>query len=650
MMDLFRKHKKAIYWVIILLVGFPFIFITTDYIPFMNTARNAMLPEAERAVAEVGGEGITGDELRQQLDAQLPPNTDGTPPDYRPLVESGKVDEVITNMVKGRLLDREAQKVDLAFNRDYLADTLKDDPSFKNEQGQFDAELWNSFVEEGRQRGYDWDAVYASVADSARRRIMGQRILAPARVRQSELREQYERDNTTVKLKYMPVEMAVEPTEAQIQAHYETNKAKYDIPAKRTAEFIAIPAAGPRPEALDAMAAQARQGGDFQQIAKQAPEGLSVQAQPGIWVNADSAMPEQAPVFYLQPGDVLGPVETSFGYAIFRVEDTRVDTQTGRREVQISQLTAFQSPTEAQRQAQDEKARAIAQKAANGDLAAAAAEAGLPVLATNEFSVESADIDNVAREDAMTFASGLENVEQGKVSDVIRGRKNLYVAKVTNVVPSVPQPLEAVRDRVVQDTIEATKQTPEYQARVAQLAQEIPQKVQGLDQAKSVYTDLSGEVKEIGPFTTKTYEFSQGPFWNVQEVVDAALKAGENKVAGPVRDFLGQQYFVELVEKTAPDMKTWADLPAKEKDDLRKRIVAKRQAERFEDYLDFLLLRADVPVTKNRAAIERTLGLDQPAATEEGAAPAEEAAAPAEGEAAPPVEPAPAPPAPTGAP
>lgn len=635
MMDLFRKYRKVIYWIIILLVGVPFVFITTDYVPFADRARRAMQADEYRPVAQIGDAVISQEELRRELDRMTPPNPDGTPTDYAALVESGQVDETLTNLIKVRLMQLEAQKVDLDFNREYLQELLKEDPSFRNEQGKFDPELWNEFVRDGRRRGMDWEGIYAQLADNMRYTVAVQRVLASARVRESELREQFERRNTKVRVKYLPLEPKIEPTEEQIQAHYEANKSNYDIPAKRKAEFVAVSNEAPKPEILDDFVAQAREGRDLTEIAKAAPEGLNVQAQPaGPWIALGDATPEQSVLFYMQVGEVSEPVEVPGGYAVYRLEETRLNPETGEFEVRAGQLVAFPTLTETERAARDDQLRSIARSAQDGDLAAAAAQAGLSVQTTDLFSMDASEVQNVPQEDAAMFVQGLADVELDKVSDVIRGQKNLYIAKVVELVPAEPQPLEAVRDRVTQDFIAQTKQSPEYKAQIEQLAREIPQKVQTLEEAKAAYPDATGELKEAGPFSPGTYSFQDGPFWNPEDVVEQAVKAGEGKIAGPIGDFLGGQYLVQLVEKTVPDEKAWQEEFPKEKDNLRRSLLTRRQNERFADYLDYLLMNANINIARNDAAILRALNLDRPDEEEQPGA-AEAATAPATTEPAP---------------
>ena len=94
---------------------------------------------------------------------------------------------------------------------------------------------------------------------------------------------------------------------------------------------------------------------------------------------------------------------------------------------------------------------------------------------------------------------------------------------------------------------------------------------------------------------------------------------------GPVTDFMGKPHFVELVAKTAPDEKAWAEEWPKEEKQLREQALQMEQGRRIDDYVAYL--REDM-VNKGKyqvdqAAFIRALGVEQEQPAEEAeAAPA----------------------------
>lgn len=125
----------------------------------------------------------------------------------------------------------------------------------------------------------------------------------------------------------------------------------------------------------------------------------------------------------------------------------------------------------------------------------------------------------------------------------------------------------------------------------------------------------------MGPFTAKTYDFSGGsPFWYPpQQAIEAVLRAGEGKIGGPVRDLMGGEYLVQLVEKIVPDENAWKnDFPGA-KTEIEKALLQRRQQERFEDYVAHLRNRADVPILKNDQVLAETLGLKSEATSGQSA-------------------------------
>jgi peptidyl-prolyl cis-trans isomerase D len=628
-MDFSRRYRKWIFWGLIILVGVPFIFITTDYVPFAD--QWGLGGPQTTVVAAVGDREVLAEELMAELSMHAQPMQPGQPPrSLADLEATGEARQVLQNLIDAKLIEQESQAIDLAFNRDYLDEALKKDPYFQNEQGQFDPEAWNEWVELQKANKANWEAVRQDVANGVRRQLLQERITASARVREEELKDEFEKQHTRVRLRYLTVQPKVEPTEEQIQQHYEANKTQYELPAKRTAEFVAFSVEAPRPAVLDELAQRARNGEAFTELAKTTVENVTLSPRPDTgWIAQDKAQTGQDILFTTPVGQVTDPVQTRFGYSIYKVLEERTNPETGTKEVRAEELAVFPRLAPEERQAIQERADAFAQQAKTGnDLNAAAVLAGVQVQTTGEFTSESTEIENVPEADATILARMLSSVPAGQVSDVITGARNLYVAKPIEIAPAQPQPLEAVREDVIQDWKEAQRMTPEYQTRVQNLAQEIAQKAKTLDEAKAQFPDLDAEIQELEPFDAKTYGFGEGkPFWNVQEVIERAVDAGPGKMVGPLADFMGGSHFVELVEAQPPDEKAWAEEYPAEREQIRQRILAMRRMERFQDYLAYL--KGNVPIRLYEDVYNELVKADAEAAGQTPATPAAASDAPA---------------------
>lgn len=619
-MDASRKYRKVVFWILIILVGIPFIFITTDYIPGAEWLKRKLgATDLNAPVAMVGNVPIMAEELRSQLNFRASQRAQmGMPaPTMAEMAATGEVDRTLQSLVQSKLLAHEAENVDLTFAKSYLEESLRKDPSFQNEKGEFDAASYNQWVKESQEANIDWNALWNSVGHSVRQRILGQRITASARVREGELRDAFERAHTQVRLKYLQVQPAIEPTEADIQAHYDQHKDDFNLPEKRVADFVAFSLDAPRPALLDDLLTRARNGESFTELAKATGENVFVREVPdNVWtVQNEKLQPHEQVLFTLAVGQVSEPVQGDMGWYIYKVTEQRTNEATGQPEVRAQQLVVMPRLSAEERQAVTDRASAFAAKAKEaGDLSAPALEAGLAVQTTDLFSEESEAIANVPKSDVPIFKFSLKSVGLNAVSDVVTGVRNLYVARVKEVQPPVPQPLDAVRDKVREAVITERRSAEDYQKQVEQLATEIKTRAKSLEEARTLFPTAVTEIKETPAFTAKTYMqvVADGPMWNAEAVIEQAGAAAPGRLIGPITDWMRNTYFVELVEKTPPTQEAWTTDYPKEREQIEQALLRQREMERFEDYLTYLQLRGDVPVTHNEAALARVLGLNEP--------------------------------------
>ena len=460
--------------------------------------------------------------------------------------------------------------------------------------------------------------------------------MAPARVLDSDLKKEFTDNFTKIQVKYVDIDPKITPTDEQVKAEYDKDPTKYQITEKRDAEFVAISLVPPRPPIVDDLITRARNNEDFAELAKKNSQGPD--AQSGGAMGWTEQGPNDAdyltPLFQVPVGGVSDAIESGGAYYIYKVEEEKTSEATGGRSVNARRIVIRPKLEDAERTAREEKASAIAAKAKESkDLAAAAAEAGVSVAATLGVGADSTTAENLAPEDVRAFAKDLGAVEDGAVSDVIKARMNLYVAKVTKVTPPVAQPLEAVRDKAVADAIESIRRSSERQEEVKKLSEEIAAAAHSLPGIVAKYPQLNLEIKESKEFTRKDYLFSEGLMVQTVDVYAALGAKDPGAFAGPIRGFRGNQYFVELMKKTPPTDENWANDWSKEEPQLRRMALASKRNQLLSDYLAHLreLTNRTMPIQRDFVAIAKVLGTDreesdQAAAEDEKAAEKEKGA------------------------
>ncbi|MEO7775526.1 MAG: SurA N-terminal domain-containing protein [Steroidobacteraceae bacterium] len=140
----------------------------------------------------------------------------------------------------------------------------------------------------------------------------------------------------TVKLAYAELDLAslsaqVQVTDADLQARYEKNKARYVEPERRRGRHILLSVDDPKEDAAvqkkaSELVAQLRGGADFAALAKAQSQDPGSAAQGGDLGWADRTVyvkPFADALFSLKQGDLSAPIKTQFGYHIIRLDEIR---------------------------------------------------------------------------------------------------------------------------------------------------------------------------------------------------------------------------------------------------------------------------------------------------------------------------------------
>ncbi|NIA12762.1 MAG: hypothetical protein GWP08_01685 [Nitrospiraceae bacterium] len=624
MLHWMRKHMR---WILIIIM----IMVIPAFVVWggfrKGSGKSKRERKAQEVVATVGSYPIAAAAFRRRLndEASRRAKYGGERPTYKQMALDGTAERVLDTLIDSVLLEIEADKAGFNFDNDYLSERLKEDPSFQDENGEFDPAVWNQWV--SSQENANWNAIYADVSNRLSREMLLKQVMAPARVTDSEIREQFIENYTKLQIRSVAVDPEIEPTEDKIQAQYDENPTRYERPEQRTVEYVTVPLTPPRPPLADQLVERLRAGEDFAELAKEhSDDVLARQGGDMGWMKErENAPANLAALFKLPVGAVSDPIQAGGVYYIYAVDEEKIDEESGERSVKARQIVLKPALDEAEKKAREEQAdRIVAKAKETGDLAVAAADAGLTVKTVSGVSIESMELDGIPRTDVYALRGGLVALAEGEISEALAGRENLYIAKVTAVAPAVLQPLEDVRDKVAKDASDAIRRTPERREEVRSLAQKVLDQSGSLEDALKKFPELGLDIKESKEFKRTDWLFADGVQAQTSEIF-AALEGKEPGVlAGPVSGFGGQAYLVELVKRIPPSEEDWeSEWPEQEKQ-LRDRALSAKRNMLVMDYLAALREGAgrDNPVLRNWAAINDILGIgpepEEAAADDEG--------------------------------
>ena len=424
----------------------------------------------------------------------------------------------------------------------------------------------------------------------------------------------------------MKIEAPITPSEEQIQAHYDENKEKYDTPAERVVDFVAVSLTPPAPPLAEELVKRARDGEDFAELVKEYSDAAGAERGGVIeWMPEVPSLPDyMRPMFDLAPGEISDPVPSASGYYIFKVEEERREGSDESREIRGRQLLLRAELSEDERQARLEKAEAILAKAEEaGDLAAAATEAGLPVQTSGSFSSKTSRVENIPPSDAYGLRKGCEDKEMGDIVGVVKGRENFYVAKVTQVTPAVTRPLEEVRDQVEEDVRRELRISEDYAKQVQELADSIGEEAKSLDDVLRLRPELEAKIEETKPFTVQKSPVVPGTTLASKNVYMLVKGHEPGFFMGPVAGRVGpERYFLELTELSLPGGDEWTEQKRNEEmKKLRDAALNRAQYARLADYIKYL--KGNTFINYDSGAFNSVIGDREPPAEEENAAEAE---------------------------
>ena len=373
MYDFIAKHKRAVQ-VLLAMVFLPFAFFGVD--SYFTSA------SGDETVATVSGQKITrtefenalreqGDRMRQSMgrgfDAALLDN-----PEVRYAV--------VENLVNQRLLAAEAARERFRVSDAQLAQFIADIPAF-HEDGKFSAERYRMLLQgqnmspamfEDRvrrelaqsplQEPLSAGAIVAQTSAARYLDLLEQRrevasavidadaFLKEAKVDDAAVKAFYDQNpNAFVTPEQVRVEYAVLSIDAlaeavtvdasEVRKQYDDHLANYSSPDERSAAHILVAV---RPDASDADKAAAKKKAEdiaaqvraaptrFAEIAKKesqdpgsAPQGGDL----GSFGRGTMVKGFEDAAFAAKPGDIVGPVQTDFGWHVIRVTGAKPATQ-----------------------------------------------------------------------------------------------------------------------------------------------------------------------------------------------------------------------------------------------------------------------------------------------------------------------------------
>lgn len=236
MLDKIQSRGRAVRWVLAVVIGFIALSMLITMLPGTLSSPSASLD----VVVEVGGQVITATEVRRRI--QLMAGGRAIPPAIEPFYAKQVLDELILS----GLMEIEGERQGLQVTRQEQADRIRLlVPGAKaGDMQQYATEVLQRFQMSVPEFE---DAVRKSMLTEK----FAQMITDGITVSPEEVGEEFRRRNEKITIEYALVkpdelESKVSVSDAELSAHFEKNKASYQVPEKRTIRYALLDSAQAR--------------------------------------------------------------------------------------------------------------------------------------------------------------------------------------------------------------------------------------------------------------------------------------------------------------------------------------------------------------------------------------------------------------------
>ncbi len=505
-------------------------------------------------------------------------------------IEDAAFDEVVNQLLILQELERRGITVtnreisDAAqFNPpDYLR------PQFTNDAGGLDLASYQSFLYSlPPEQLLVLEAYYRDVIP--RGKLLRQ-VASGIFVSDAELWQAYRDQNEQVEIRYVPLnptsrypDEQFTISDAEIEEYWRDNQEEFEVPARATVKVVVL---DKTPTAADTLASREQaaairqeilDGADFGEVATRESSDQSTASaggELGVFPKNLMTPPFDSAVFAAPVGEVMGPVQSSFGFHVFEVQERWAADSAQARHILVPVARTDDSEIELLSMA--DSLEDLGEAMALEEAAAAAGLAAETMDLTQDFPfIPGAG--QVSEGSDWLF----EEASPGDVSPVFETPTGFYALELVSSEPEGVLPLEDARASIHNTLLFERKMA---QAEVD--AQTVSSRARGGEPLENVASEMDLEVRTAGPFSRNDFVPGIG---RQNAAIGAAFGLAPGDISGVVTTPVNA-FVIQVVSRTEADSAVWqAQIPAQ-----REAVIASRQQVRLSEWIDALRTAARI--------------------------------------------------------
>ena len=533
--------------------------------------------------------------LQNQIDAyRQKSNKDLTDAEMKQLQN-----QVWNTMVQQILLGEELKKRGITVTDQEIWYHLKNNPPAELRQnqsfqtnGKFDQNKYFQAMQNPQN-----DRFWMSVEDYLRGYLPYQKlqdmISSSVVVSDEEVRWEFIKKNTQAKVKYIyfsPTKFigdSLPVTDAEIESYYAKHKETFKLPEMRKIKYAIFPI---RPTASDTAAIYAeanrlikklKNGADFADLAStfsDDPGSAQKGGDLGFFGKGVMVKEFEKAAFNAKPGEIVGPVKSSFGLHIIQVLGRKKEK--GQVKVHARHILLKFAPSDETKDAVNAKAAYFASMVKEIGMDAAAKQDTTVKIKESPFFRRGGFIPGIGfNQDIAKFV--FTHKPKSVSEKPFATPQGEVVVEVSAVKEAHIQPLSEVKNRIQNQILREKRK-----AKAGQWAASERAKMKTAEDFERVAQEDSLQIKEAGPFSLEGYVPGVG---NDPNFKGAVLELSVNQISNPVETIKGY-YLIKLLQKTPFDAKQFA----LQKDSIRQQLLMKKRQQAFTEWYAQLKKAAEI--------------------------------------------------------
>ena len=627
MLDLFRRKKGALKWVLwLVIIGLA----ASMALLFVDPPTGLVGTLGSQEVAVVAGKPITWTEFRRRYGMVFDNFRQRLPVDQLTpeiLRQFGLQDQALDGLLSEYVMEYSAQILGIQVTPEEIVDNIIATPAFQ-ENGQFvGSVLYQQILQANNYSVEEYE-------ETVRREILGMKLgqvlTDGIEASDDEVRQEFLNRNQEFKIRYIAVdpeeEIPEEVDEEELLAYFEERQDDYRSYEQRKIKYVQVPLGADQVELTEeqigermasiaekdevqashilissitpdaeekaqGILQQLRDGADFAELAKEHSDdpGSAVEGGELGFFKRGMMVPEFEEVaFSLEPGETSDLVATSYGFHIIKVTDVKtIDS----RQMAESQLRE----EEAQSLAQALAAKILFEARNSLDLDSAAQRYQMEAQESDFFGLGDVLPGLEVRSD---FNQQIFTLEQGRFPEPYQAGDNYLVAQLVDIQPSEVSEFETVRDEVQEDF----KTT-----RADEAARE---KAFAFSQEASEMSDFEGVARSQDLQVVTSEFFKRDTSINddlgyATEILSRVFLMQEDQVS-PAVTAAGQYVVFQIAETSAVDEEQFE----REKEALVQELSLSKREQFFSDWLQNITTRLETneQIQINRALVDSIIG------------------------------------------